>query len=318
MNSVSRWIYARRFAPLCLAFTAALWSLNFATAQSFVQFTLKEVGEGQNTSVELEFSLFDQLGVSSLTSPNGNMFQASTALEHRDDAELLTRFSSLSEALAFVTGTWHGKLNTFPFQGQMANFEFTVASISEDAVYRGNPRDISLGNGSQIGNGIPFELSWNYGTDVSEHKTFGLLDPQFGSMNLAQTFIVMTPDPNGSSQRSGRRGVGNSFFKYDIRNLPGTSENRFLTSLTAADAMLPLEVEFSLGAYTSLSTYVSAPISSDPFRNPQFVFLHYVRLNEPIRIEVVPVAEPVSAALAPAMIAGLLALVRGRNAYLTA
>lgn len=104
---------------------------------------------------------------------------------------------------------------------------------------------------------------------------------------------------------TGSTGAGDRKFTHSITNVPDADKNRFLYTVTAAEAALPLDVEITLGSSINLTDSIVPGDSTDVrILNPLWLSLYYSRLNEPFLITLSTVPEPSSAILL--LLAGLV------------
>jgi hypothetical protein len=318
MLATARGEFARLSVRLGVAGLVALGGLNLASAQSLIStsLTIKEVGRGPNPTIELEFPFNSFFGdVLSLSSPSGEDFNAASILEDRLFSDLIKTFPSLDEAFTFVAGTWHGTRRTSPFGNTETSFEFSVDLVSPDAVYRGLPEHVSLEDGGRIRSGQTFLLSWDYPASEPVHQTSLQIIPQFPTGRSGSLRTFSTPRPGSSSHASGSTGTGARYFATDFQSEPGTSENRFLTKFTASDLGLPLDVQLTFGASTSLNAAVANEDDGDsnPFNNPPGIGLRYLRTADPFEVTVISVPEPPAYSIAMISLALAFALAGRRR-----
>ena len=287
----------RAHAPRGLHFVAALFLIaqcGVAQAQFLNYFNVKEVTAGPSTAIEVRFDFdFSLHDVESLTSPSGEIFVPdNSSFGNRALGSLIKTFSFLDDAFSFLAGDWQGVYATRPvFGGTHENFEFHIDPISNSSVYRGGVDNLSLQPGDLIRSGQTFLMSW----DISDSRASGAymsIAPQFSSGNSLSTSLISRPNPNGNSLSSGSVGSGNRFFSRERRNVPGTSDYRFLT--TYEGAPLPLDLLMTFGTTTLLNSAVDNPNDNDtnPINGTPAIGLRYIWTGNPFEVTLVSIPEP--------------------------
>jgi hypothetical protein len=296
MHAIPRAAVRQAVRHLVTAFAVLAW-LNSAQAQfTSSRFSLREIGTGPNPTIELQypFSVFDD--VESLTSPSGEVFSAS----------LTKSFATLDAAFGYLAGTWHGTfVPTFPFGSAALPFEFQIALVSPDAVYRGLPLNASLHDGDRIRSGETFLMNWNYESDVPLHQTSLEVLAQIDSFTFSSLTILGKPQPGGSTSVSGSSSVGTSngsaSFSRSYKSEPGASDYRFLTTYKASGSgsPLPADIALTMGAATTLDSAITNAPDGDtnPFNGPPRIGLRYFRIGDPIEFQLVPIPEPSAAVM---------------------
>jgi hypothetical protein len=288
--------------------TSLAW-LNLAHAQTRV-FSVREVGAGPTPSVELEFpfplTIFS--GLQSLTSPSGEVFTRDSALESRPLGALLKAFSSLESAFDYMAGTWHGFVEGGHFDDDI-NFEFEVALIPTDSVNRSFPENLSIGPGDKVRNGQTFLMSWDFASDAPPHRAYAQLQRKSATGSAGGLQFLDVPEEGSNTQVGRSIGVGENGFTYAFESEPGTTEHRWLTTLSTSTA-LPFDMEISVGAMTDLNSAVTNndPGVPDPFDNYPTIGLHYHRVTDAFPIQIVIVPEPSTKVLAAILGPGLVSL----------
>jgi hypothetical protein len=301
---------AQRVLQFCVTCLVSAGWLQSAYGQLGSQLFLKEIGEGPATRYELELGGRNSIAGSivSLTAPNGEIFSVPNPTERRTFGELLRSFTTLEDAFTFLPGVWQGTYAAFPPRPEATGtpFKFIIDPIPTDAVYRVAPQNLTVADGDRIPNGSTFELGWDYAGDLTSRQTYIGRALLISPGNFLGVSVVSTPRPGGSTSGSGSSTGGSITFASSIRNVPGTSENRFVVSYTATGAPLPVGVELSIGAYTPLSQFVANYGSSgtSPFNAPPTMSLAYLRAAEP-RVIYLTVPEPSAVGLAALAVAGL-------------
>jgi hypothetical protein len=171
-------------------------------------------------------------------------------------------------------------------------FEFDVALVSPDSLYRGVPQQISLSDGDRIRNGQEFLMSWDYPSNDPMHLTSLLIVPQFNPLK-GGSYSIRSPGGSGSSS-----GGSSSFHKTE-QHISPPGEYQILTTYTAAEAALPLNVELTFGATMELNNAVQNPGDGDEirFNDPPVIGMRYSRTADPFEITLVPVPEPATSVL---------------------
>ena len=300
---------------------AAVLVVFLADVSAAIELSILETGPEPDADVGLWIRDWDwrrtfSSPLVSLTSPTGDVFTSGTVLEARSVVDLLIRFDSLTEASDYVDGTWQATVTSryqLPWEEPtFGDFEFTIDGTALTTVNRTVPTLVSPPPGAVIKNGSAFPLGWDYVTSGEvPDRTIIQIVPQFDPISSLHRHVVSTPDPGGTTSSSGSTGTGDVRFSETLKNVPGTNENRFLMSLTAASAALPLDVEMTLGTYSPLDdavviSYASSLVSE--FGTP-YVNLVYSREHEPFYITLSTasepwVPEPSSLALVVAMVIG--------------
>lgn len=288
------------FAIATIAASLATTNLSYAQISFF---HLIEAGPDPNPSIQLEIPFLPTIppnpgGLKRLTSPSGEEFTASTTKS----------FASLDAALDFLSGNWHGVYLPYtPPGGAEVSFEFDVALVSPDALYRGLPLNVSLSDGERIVNGRTFLMSWDYESEEPIHQTLLDFDVQVNSFDFSSESLLSTPQPGftvRSERRSGPTQSGSEWAEFARlhESEPGTSENRFLTTLTAdgSGRPLPVDIAMTIGAATNLNSAITNYPDGDGngLNDPPTYGLRYFRNADPIHLQLVPIPEPASLALA--------------------
>lgn len=251
-----------RFCALwsAIAFTAvAVCSGYLAEESAALELSIIERGSGAQAEIGLWARDFGSRfsGTQSLISPSGDVFTPSSILEDGFLSDLLIRFDSISQALAFVSGAWEGtRSGPFP-SSPVVEFEFNISPIPIAAINQSVPTLVSPMPGQKIENGSTFEFGWDYVTSgEAPNRSRYTVIPQFDPVSSGGTSVVSTPRPGASSSGSGGTGSGDRKFLRTRRNVPGADQNRFLNSFEAAPAALPLDVALTLGSYSDLAEFV--------------------------------------------------------------
>jgi hypothetical protein len=277
-----------------------------------LSFSLLESGEGTDTSVALwvrglgrSFS-----DAQDLVAPSGDVFDEASALESGIFGLRLRDFDTLEDASNYMSGSWHA---TFPkrfMSEETSVFDFNINGLSPATINRTPPTLLTPSPGQVIRNGSTIRFSWDYlGAGEAPKGSRFTTIPQFSTISGRSLTGVSTPTPGATSTSSGSTGVGDRRFSHSITNVPGADKNRFLFTLTAAEAALPLDVEITLGSAVNLNDTIVPGDSSDlGFFGPPWLDLYYSRLNEPFIITLSTVPEPTSAILL--LLAGVLTIGR--------
>jgi hypothetical protein len=295
----ARYALGVRWATVC--FAVVIWA-KASNAQA--TFQLIEVGSGPTTTIELLYPFPSTLtfgGITSLTSPSGEVFTSASILEERHFGDLIKTFPTLESAFAFLAGAWQGSyIPRFPKGSPTRSFGFDVAQVSPDSVYRGLPQDFTVHDGDRIRSGETFLMSWNYESNLPAHLNSLQVVAHINSYDLGGNSIFGTPSPPGSSRGGGQTSVGgdhdSASFEYERKSEPGTSENRFLMTYTGGGSgtPLPAQMQLTLGATNRLDSLVvnHGDGDAEPFNNPPAQGLQYIRTAGPINLTLVPIPEP--------------------------
>jgi hypothetical protein len=231
------------------------------------------------------------LGVNRLVSPSGEVFTPDSVLENDLFRGLLLRFNSVSDAMEYVEGTWQATpapLFPFPTSPVDEPFDFSIAAIPLETINRTAPSLLTPSPGAVIKNGTTFNFGWDYLTSgEAPNRTSIVMIPQFDPISSWSRSVVSTPQPGRTTRSSGSTGTGERRFSDALTNVPGADKNRFLLTLEAADAALPLDVQITLGSYYS---------SDSIFPSPRVRF-YYSRENDPFFVTLSTVPEPSSVGL---------------------
>lgn len=283
----------------------AVFTLSFGlvTTCEALELSIVESGPDSNTKVGLwaqDFRASQIRGISQLTSPSGDVFTPATVLENRAYASLLKQFDSLAEAFEYAQGSWQGLSPLWPpYPPATGSFDFNIGDVSIDTLNRTVPTLLSPNPGAAIKNGTTFLLGWDYPADAEAPlRTRIYRVPKFDAGSSWGSWSLSTPSPGGTIQSSSSTGVGDRLFSSKLTNVPGTDQNRFLVSFTAAEAALPLDVELTMGSNFSLNSAVTISYSPGTgFLSPPEVTFSYARQLDPFRITLIRVPEPSSLAL---------------------
>jgi hypothetical protein len=316
----ARYTLGVRWATAC--FAVLIW-VKASNAQA--TFQLIEVGSGPTTTIELLYPFPSTLafgGMTSLTSPSGEVFTSASILEQRHFGDLIKTFHTLESAFAFLAGAWQGTyIPRFPQGSPTRSFGFDVAQVSTDSVYRGLPQDFSLHDGDRIRSGETFLMSWNYESNLPAQLNSLQVVAHINSHFLGGNSIFGTPSPSGSSGGRGKTSVGgdhdSASFEYERESDPGTSENRFLMTYTGGGSgtPLPAQMQLTIGATNRLDSVVvnHGDGDTDPFNNPPVQGLQYIRTAGPIDLTLVPIPEPSTAVLAAGLALSAMICRHGRR-----
>ncbi len=242
-----------------------------------------------------------------LISPAGETLDSSTVLEDGLFSDLVRRFDSLEDAIGYVQGTWHATVDS-RFPERTATYDFSIEALSIESINRAAPELFSPTPAHEIRNGSTFLFAWDYpeGGEMPSQSRF-LTIPQFDPLRGGGGSVVSTPTPGGTLMSSGSIGTGDERFSRKLTNVPGTDKNRFLYTLEASEAALPLDVEITLGSHISLEDQISLGETTSegfpPFPTPR-IGLFYSRQNDPFTITLSHVPEPTSVGLVIVMIIG--------------
>ena len=237
--------------------------------------------------------------VNKLVSPSGDVLTPSSILQEGNFwRDLLLEFDSVTEAFDYVDGTWQATLSPFthfldpPLSDE---FEFTIDGDALGSINRVAPSLLSPVPGKVIKNASTFEFGWDYVTDQEPpNRSIYYEFPQFDPVSSGGRAILDTPTPEEPYESSGFAGG----FSSDLVSVPGTNQNRFLSTFKVAGTDLPLDVELTLGSYISpdnvltLGDTIHMGLSSPPEVN-----FFYSRENDPFFITLSTVPEPGSLAL---------------------
>jgi len=206
----------------------------------------------------------------------------------------------LAEAFEYAEGSWQGISPLWPpYPPATGSFEFSIGTMPTDTLNRTVPTLLSPAPGAAIKNGSTFLLGWDYPADAeAPPRTRIYRVPKFDQGSSWGSWTLSTPVPGGTTQSSGGTGVGDRLFRHTLTNVPGTDQNRFLVSFTAAEAALALDVELTMGTNFALNTAVTITYSPGTgFQSPPEVTFSYARQLDPFRITLTKVPEPSSLAL---------------------
>jgi hypothetical protein len=267
-----------------------------------LSFSLLEFGEGTDTSVELWVrgvggNIFTD--ARQLVAPSGDVFDGESALESGIFGQRLRIFDTLEAAGSYMSGSWQATIVKRFFPEETGIFNFTINDLSPATINRTPPTLLTPSPGQVIKNGSTFLFSWDYlGTDDPPRGSLFTTIPQFETISSRSLRGVSTPTPGETSTITGSTGVGDRRFSHTLTNVPDADKNRFLYTMTAAEAALPLDVELTLGSSISLTDLiVSDDLADFGFFRLSRLDLRYSRMNEPFLITLSTVPEPTSASL---------------------
>lgn len=271
-------------------------------------FTIEESGPPEAPEWELTISPRSSFRPGMLSRPGGLVLDVDSSGWNPDEGTWARAFPTLEEVYGYLEGDWSYVPGSTFFPSGNTNYEFRFEDLELASPDRALPTSLSLPEGAIIKNGEQFLLSWDYPPgDDSETLSLIQWEPKFdGSGRSYSRRVVSPPSPNGSSSGFGSTGQGDRMFTVEHRNEPGASTNRWLYTLTASEAALPLDVEFTLGAYSSLNNRVWTRGVAGLFGDFD-VSLTYLRLAERFNITLSQVPEPTSAMLT---LIGVVAFVR--------
>jgi len=281
-----------RSIALIAALVASLFTAVEATA---FDISIVERGPGSDSDIGLWVgglgSPFIFTGVNQLVSPSGDVFTASSSLEHRTFNDLVLRFATLADAVDYVQGDWQATTNAFPTPPtgpttQTTNFH--IGAIDLTSINRTTPTLLSPAPGAVIRSGSTFSFNWDYvPSDVPPGATTIVMGAQFATGTSGGRMVVATPHGSGFSELSGSSGSGDHEFAHKMTNVPGATENRWNLTLTAAP--LPVGIQMTMGSYFSLTNKISPPQQF-----PTLINFFYSHENAPFNITLANVPEPSS------------------------
>ena len=284
--------------------------LFLTTASAALELSIVESGPEAEAAVGLRVRDLREgfFGVNRLVAPSGDVFTPNSILETGDFRDLLLRFDSVGNALDYVTGTWQATPARVPLPSPPATdmFEFSIDAISLETINRTASSLLTPSPGAVIKNGSTFNFGWDYVTSgEAPNRTSIVVVPQFDPISSWSRSVVSTPRPGSTSRGSGSTGVGDRKFTHTLTNVPGADKNRFLFTLEAAEAALPLDVEITLGSYISLDDTVTlGDTSGVGFFFPPRVSFFYTRENNPFVVALSTLPEPSSVGLVIVLVIG--------------
>jgi hypothetical protein len=291
-------VRAHLIARLGLAWLVMATSMNVREARSATLY-IREVGEGANPAIELVAPLRNSIDrIKTLTSPTGEVFTADNVLGDRGLGDLIKTFPTLDAAFNYLAGTWQGTYTRSLTPGELG-FQFSIGAVPISSVYRGFPLNVSLHPGDVVRNGETFVMTWDYATNERNHLNHMWTSALFEGDSIdSYSFFSIPNGGSGASESGGSTTDGDRTFRRRRVRESGTIGNRFLMTYTASEAHLPLPVELTFGAATELDEAVTNEPDNDgnPFTNPPFMQLTYLRTADPFQFLLVP--EPSSGLLA--------------------
>lgn len=267
---------------------------------SDLSFAIEESGPASSPQWKLQIGRFNTFRPFSIVAPNGAALPVAPG-----SSQIAFDFSSLNNVYSFLQGEW-AYTTWDPFNpAGVTTFGFRFEDLADATPDRSLPESLNLTEGAILKNGREFLLAWDYPTTGgSPTRSLVRWSPLFDGVASGYTSrVVSPPSPNGSSSGYWTIGVGDEAFTTRYRNEPGASTNRWLYTLSAATPALPLEVEFTLGAYTSLNNHVwtQGTTGSGDFD----VSLSYLRLADRFNVTLSTVPEPVTLAMATIALAAI-------------
>lgn len=289
-----------RWGCLCAAALCLLQGAP-ATAQfDDLDFVIEEAGDPSSPGWSVRIGA-RSFGEKALTSPGGHVLDELSPEWGADRRQWVIDFDTLDEVYAYLEGDW--TFNVAQFGGQSeSEYVFRFEGLDAADPDRSLPKSVSLREGTVIKNGEPFLLEWDYGwSEGSTTETYVRWSPQFGDSGFSYaSWIFSAPRSSGFSRGRAITGVDERRFEYERELVPDEELNRWMYTLTASEAALPLDVEFLMGAYTSLDDFTwvrgSANNGAPPFWDFD-VDLSYLRVAEHSDFTLSAVPEPASAFL---------------------
>lgn len=273
-----------------------------------ILFSIEESGPSHATNWDLRISLRPiSSSASGLRLPSGEQLKQDSTNWDPVSRSWSLPFASIDEIYSQLEGQW---ALTF---GNVNILDILFVDVPSFELSRSQPIALSLSPGDVLRNGQQFALGWDYAEPDAPSQSVVRWDPQF----VQGTDLGPAEFVQGRTGYYSQQANQNYFFAGYSEGI-GDYANNTIFRLTTYRSAVPLDVDFSIAALTSLNDAVMTGRNgafmpgADP-RLTSSVGLRYLRISEQFRVRLLEVPEPTASLLFACSLVGLAAYLRRLN-----